>query len=923
MSEVILSPQQTGKTRLTRLRVWSSHAIAAFVLTVFVSLIALSNGTLVGYPGGYDAYGHVTKIRFMLDYWPNVFWGNIWAGGMPFFYWYSPLPYYLASVVAVGTTLSVESSLIALFVISMIAGSSAMYLCTCVLTENDHLASLAAGIAYGSSSILWSYGIIAGTYPRVISNAILAIMLWLLLAYLKSPATSRRARFLEFLCAVVLSLTVVGHTWVALEAAALLIWVAIFSLRSPFQKIKGLFRIVVFSVLLSAYFVIPFATSIANQGYGFFIRPYQPATADPTIPQSTISLINFFGLENPYGTLAVPVAVILGVLSLLLFRRIATRWASGLGPRMTLAFLTFTAGSILYFYLGGASTVLMGNPAFLHIWPVVTVSALLGVCLHGTQDGLRARFAAMHVPIPTLFGVFVVVLLVASTFTLSNPVSVLPSPIKFSNTIRQANVSTFLGYTVAKELLADTTGHNIANFRFGVPTDDVSTWFNSEFPNVPQTRQYEVTSILNKDFLYWFELSAWGGIKSGKSYSGSLYETRFLLDWFAVKWFLIYPPFDVAKFSSDSSFRLVVSSSEGGPSGFIYKASTPIICDTTAPAVLVVGEKASFDILFRSLAYSGYDSRALIPVYGGRYVDELDPIRLRSFSAIVLYGYDFHDRQRAYSILSDYVKNGGGLLVETGLSPESTATDLLEPSPVSKTVGTAFGSLWHFASRNDSSILAGVRLNSFSPAIYGRDIPWGVSASTNESIRSWASVDIWDEGRPLVVTGQYGKGRVAWSGMNLPYHADSYLNEDESRLIGNLIAWVAESAERKATWSDGSVIRTDPQHVRVGFQGTGEGILFKEFYFQGWKAFSLISDNRQEIPIYLAGPGFMYVSSQDVTRSRGILFEYEPTLIVTASYAVSAITLLGLLLNLMFPTFLRRLRRPRPLDKVQAWWERE
>ena len=50
-----------------------------------------------GFPHGSDAYCHLSKIKFILDYWPNTDWFYHWAMGMPHFLWYAPLPYYMGA----------------------------------------------------------------------------------------------------------------------------------------------------------------------------------------------------------------------------------------------------------------------------------------------------------------------------------------------------------------------------------------------------------------------------------------------------------------------------------------------------------------------------------------------------------------------------------------------------------------------------------------------------------------------------------------------------------------------------------------------------------------------------------------------------------------------------------------------------------
>jgi len=828
---------------------------------------------------------------------------------MPFFRWYPPLAYYLMAIIVIPTGLSLQSSLMIAFLLSMISGAIATYACVSALTGRDRTASLVGGVSYGSAYMLWNYAVGGGIYARIISHAFVPLSLLFVIEYLKTPAGSRRASLFELLSALSLFLAVFGHIWDGLEAAVIFLLVSVFFLRSRFHKAGGLFKIGVFSALLSAFFVLPFVGSAANMGFGSYVGTSMSSSlpSNALTPRSALMLLAFLTVQNAYGTLTFPIVAAFAIIVLLSPLKRRSIVSFGLTSRVCWALAVFAGLSIAYYYAGG-------DTVFLHIFPIVPFSILLGVLLHKilpTTAGVK--FAIKPPRLSRLLAPLFLLVLVLSTFTMVYPVGRLSATIKQSN-----SPSVLYGYAAAHELLKGQPS-SIADYRFGIPSDSVAAWFNSEFPNIPQTRQYDPISVLNKDFVYWFELSVWGGMKNGAPYTGSPYETKFLLDWFAVKWFLLYPPFDVTKFGSDPSFHQVVSAVGGQPSGFIFDESTPIVTCTTAPAVLVVGDRSAFDTLFRSLSYSQYDSRSLIPVYGGKYVDDLSSAQLAHFSAIVLYGYDYHNQQKAYSILAEYVNNGGGLYLETGLSPESTSPQLPEPSPVGEVLATDFGTTWRLTNA-DSPLFGGVRFNAFSPPIYSGNIPWGVSASKNESVRSWGSTIVWDSGRPLIVAGQHGKGRVIWSGMNLPYHADSYENEDESRLIGNLITWIA--APGQVTWSDESVARTDPQHVTIEINSDTGGVLLKEFYFPGWRAFTSNGNDKREVPIYLAGPGFMYISARDAAFVPGnILVEFDPTAVVLAGDVISIITAAFLIMYVILPGG-RKLRLPRTgvIHRVRSWW---
>ncbi len=105
-------------------------------------------------------------------------------------------------------------------------------------------------------------------------------------------------------------------------------------------------------------------------------------------------------------------------------------------------------------------------------------------------------------------------------------------------------------------------------------------------------------------------------------------------------------------------------------------------------------------------------------------------------------------------------------------------------------------------------------------------------------IADWAEAVLVSEGRPLVVVGEYGKGRVIWSGMNLFYHVKSYRDSEESRFINKILRWLTDfnvsSPDYKAEF-------VNPQRRIVEIDDFARGILFKENYFKQWHA--LIREN--------------------------------------------------------------------------------
>src|SRR3990172_6763622 len=85
---------------------------------------------------------------------------------------------------------------------------------------------------------------------------------------------------------------------------------------------------------------------------------------------------------------------------------------------------------------------------------------------------------------------------------------------------------------------------------------------------------------------------------------------------------------------------------------------------------------------------------------------------------------------------------------------------------------------------------------------------------------------------PVLAKGKFGKGSVIFSGFNLPYHIVNYQNEEEAKLLKNIIlSLVPESlaiGEFSVNWTDPTLI--------VASATDAKGIYFKQNYHPGWKA---------------------------------------------------------------------------------------
>lgn len=820
------------------------------IISVFTIAFTFAIGLWAAFPRGYDAYRWVSEVKYLMDYWPHCRWNYQWAAGMPFLLWYLPLPYYLASLISLVPSLSIELSLNLLAALSYVLLGTGIYALVLEATGKRH-ASLAASFLALSTPALWVSWEVEGVYAMTIATGFIPLALWALLRYLRDQTRGNHLAAISALTLTLLSQLLPAA--IASFAAALII---LLYARGVRQKLGAGFKVFAPAILLSAYFYLPFLTTRPEEQYGlvsytsqiweYILSPQRnmflplarriDVSLSPLIlPIIAVLLLKRrgeFKMDEP----ATRVALALGVVSVLLFAYTVVptgRHLSGFEPSNSLHFLA--------------------------IFLAIICGLLLGEAALGAA---RPRIALSLIAL--------IVVLSLAYFPVSYPFRCYPAS-EDSEEIRR------LLEGDADEVM----------FRFGMPLDDrrMSQWFNYRYA-VPQTRHWYYQGVLGESWLYWLFHVTWRT-------QGSHEETRHALDWYAVKWLITLPyrASDGAvidareKFLADPEhFEHAVQG--GDLHGFIYRDASPIVSASNRPAVLIIG---TTDNIFRALAIS--DSSRVISVWGREHVDDHSLEELARFDAVALYGYSYHDKAEAWSLLEAYVESGGGLFVETGFSPDS-GSPTPAPCPVEGTTWTDFGAEWDLASAG-SPVTDGVNLSSFSPALFG-DHPWGVSASRDESVRPWARPVLWIEGRPLVAMGEYGEGRVVWSGLNLPYHVVSYRNGVESAFLSKMVEWAAGASETGMDPGCG-VSRPHPEKVTVALGERVGGVLFKESYFKNWRARLVRADGERDLDIYRAGPGLMYVRiPEEAELPAEVVFEYGWTGAEIAGYAVSLATLSAL-----------------------------
>lgn len=361
-----------------------------------------------------------------------------------------------------------------------------------------------------------------------------------------------------------------------------------------------------------------------------------------------------------------------------------------------------------------------------------------------------------------------------------------------------------------------------------------------------------------------------------------------------------------------------------------FKDSPGLVTLSTKPAVLVIGseEKEAYILAFRVAVKGGTSFDQTVLVQGTPNIDGYSLEELKKFSTLVLHGYSYRNSQKAWGLLKEFVEEGGTLFIDTGWQfvakdwgkgPDSAGDflkiSLPEPSPVKETRWEGAGVSWDRAVL-ETEMGEGLDLGKFG-SLEWRGLPWGMALAEKEELQPWAEPILTSEDKVIIAKGNFGKGKVVWSGMNLFAHAYDQESAEEYRLIGNIFRFLLpqkgiEEGEVLVNWEY-------PDRVEISFSKVPKGpsfLYFAQSYTPDWRAYLLKDGKKNPLKIYRAGPGFKAVRLENLTGEEKLVFEYSLKKVFLASFGVTGLSLVIQLLLILDALFLSRALEKKVLRKV-------
>jgi len=308
--------------------------------------------------------------------------------------------------------------------------------------------------------------------------------------------------------------------------------------------------------------------------------------------------------------------------------------------------------------------------------------------------------------------------------------------------------------------------------------------------------------------------------------------------------------------------------------------------------VLVFGSYADYQRIFSAISPTG--AKDILLAYGGKYVDAQSAENLSKFDVLYLFGIRYLSKDAYYNEIREYVKEGGSVIIDTGdLLHGGASSDLEEPFPITE--------CWIRNSQFNISLVRNWTSKPINAALFTKG-EYGVSYAVNESLSSGAIPLIYDEDKAILAALiEYGKGKVLWTGLNLPYHAVFHLNHEESLLLEEMIRAVSSPGSRTKGSLSFEYLMPEELLITVREAQTGDGIFVKISYYKGWSAYL----DGKSLKVFKAGPGMMLIFPES-SGNFNVKVKFEKTDYVTLSEGLTIASTIISLPAAIYVDFKRR-----------------
>jgi len=884
---------------------------------ILVLTLVLGRPLLIGFPKGNDTPFHLSYVYYIDKYFPHISqWFYKEGCGYPFLGAYPPASYYLTFFTHKIFDISILDSCKIVALASVFSAGLGIYILVRAKFKDERIALLSA-ILYLITPASWSSFVEGGLFPQQIALPFMFFTLFFIELYQKT-----NKRIYLAMTSFCMSLSVLTHSFVGLVATP--ITLVLYLAAKAFSKELSLKRATVdlvkvgfLSLFLTAFWLLPSFTIFGAAGGR---KEYVISQLSAVSPEE---LLGFRVYSMWRLSTIVDILALIGITSSAGNRKFLIWLAtfSGLfmfisaGPRVNIVF-----GSLFFFLYQYADAWRYMIPALIFL-PIVAGFGVVNLADKIARlVSTRKQFSLGKI---SKTGSLAFALLLILSLSYLFGVRTLSWNVMDENREWGGQPG---GYATVGDILENVTRGRWDNFT----RIDIS-------PSLaPIMESFTILSDVSQENSYFFAGTGWRmyGYKQAVYYGrlGGKTEVKTLARWWGTQYIILNETDPAWKFQ-DNGFTEIWKSDDAFRKQHYVSArivrfdnSTRLVTVKDVSTVLVIGseEHDAYETVFHTAVMAGIDPESSYVIQGSGFVDDYSLEELKTFDAILLHGYNYHDSIKAWALLDKYVASGGSLFIETGwqyVNPDWNNIKIPSPCPVSKTFWTNYGKEWHF-SYVSSPVTNGINFSAFSPPIW-EDLPWSLSSTSNESVREWAEPVLWNEGHPLIVIGEYGKekGKVVWSGMNLIPHASDKYNTEELKLFAKILEWITYRHVAEVKYE---ISRPTSDKIVVSVRNIDGaiGVLFREVNYPDWHAY--VEETNLELKIYSCGPYFMYVKiPEGVGSSYSIVFEYKKSWIEWGSILLSVTTFSLLTIYVLIGKRRDRFLHAYVFHKIKSWWYKE
>ena len=898
---------------------------------------------------------NLLKENFVL---PHIGWGYAWFSGWPLLSSYPILNYYF--ILPFIPFFPLLDAIKIWMLVSLALYFAGLYAVFYVLSRNIALSVILSVAAIYSVGVYGTF-MWGGSLPSHATQAFYPWVLFFIIIYLKG-----NKKLYLFISALLAGLAILAHPQVVIAyiyPSSVLLFIFSIGTMKFFQRIKSIL------VFLITSFLIGFPLLYSSMGgalQSLLITDINKVAESTVAPPSgkeaeTAMAIANFHKAQPYRiyidtntTIFIFLGVALAVFILsLLFKNRLKRMGS------ILPFLIIAVFSTLYVWMFAYGYSIYHGGWYRLFWAVPFWMGMLVASLWGAWQGVVSRFLKNKVIAYTVY-------IVTSVFILFAGFVAIP---QFSSgfydkvILRSATSSAYPDILniqrskkeyqdLKKRLIPSWMNQENRQYRMYTGDQTINIWWSSLY-DIPLARGYfdPPVSAQNKGYFFLTDASLSQSTRGGGEdqlvgefnypLSVALNNTLYFVDWYSIKYIESGPTLaaftPLPKSFNNSTYikqdeRLDFNKEKyhtGDMSLHFYEVKDeyvgPILSATNAPTLGIIASDTGYETIIRSLADMNMSSKHIIPVKMGQYIDRIKSSDFVAIDALIVYDYNYSNKGNAYRLLSDYLKNGKKLFIDTGVEvKEATSTELPEIFPMNRSERKSLGKTWDFKV-SDSDLVKGINFSLFSPPIFNKE-EWSIAYPLEEiDLRDGANIILKDKGKPVMISYNVNGGEVIWSGINLPYHVIREHNAEEVRFFKKIIVelLVGSFSKDEPTYNAKFV---NPQKRQISVQKS-KGVLFKEQSYDGWSA----SVNGRNEKIYKVGPaypGFMYVRMPKKADPEMIVaFRYNGSL---ASWLYSAIAFIIIILILeeivLGGRIIGRLRKSlikKGYTRVKSWWSKD